>query len=47
MKALKTIEKTVIEQEKKLADVTYELDGIHRVSLAILLCIGESFQEYT
>ena len=47
MKALKNVEKTVIEQEKKLADVTYELDGIHRVSLEILLCMGESFQEYT
>ena len=30
-KALKEVEDKMTKQEKKLGDITYELDGIHRV----------------
>ena len=33
MRALKDVENTINKQEKKLSDITYELDGIHRVCL--------------
>lgn len=32
MKQLLDVEKEVEKNEKKLSDITYELDGIHRVS---------------
>lgn len=32
MKKLSDIEKDVEKNEKRLSDITYELDGIHRVS---------------